>query len=187
MRELDPDASDPCRTPWRACSQAQVAELAGAKQGADKDAARAAAEAEGAQKAAGRAQDEVEEMRRQLAELRREAQEAELAFSRVSILVAWVILLTSYHTQFVPDVEGYRVCQADLLAEQITSRTFQFTQVPVWVIDAPSRVHRPTCRMSRRRRMLWRRRWRPCSGRRRPRRMPCSRWQPCRRRCSEPR
>jgi predicted nucleic acid-binding Zn-ribbon protein len=65
-------------------SQAQVAELAGAKQGADKQAARAAAEAEGAQKAAGRAQEEVEEMRRQLAELRREAQEAELAFSRVS-------------------------------------------------------------------------------------------------------
>jgi hypothetical protein len=110
---------EPCGlTPRLACPQAQVAELAGAKQGADKDAARAAAEAEGAQNSAGRAQDEVEEMRRQLAELRHQAQEAELAFSRVRVPSRMTLVLTPHQRCSTVGAErtvqicwlGLRVC-----------------------------------------------------------------------------
>lgn len=64
-------------------TQAQVADLTAGKAGAEKAAARAAGEAEAAQKTADRAREAAEHARRQLAELQQEAQEAQLAFSRV--------------------------------------------------------------------------------------------------------
>lgn len=55
-------------------------------------------------------------MRRQLAELRREAQEAELAFSRVRVPPVMTVKLILHHSCFAPAHSGSRVCRTNLLA-----------------------------------------------------------------------